>query len=97
MKIYTSLVHSVTAYGAEVWDIGVRNRGRLLATEMDFLRRSCELTRIDRVRNEEIRRRMSMDGDRIDEIQKKKTSLVWTRKKDGRRTNPKKGSRMDPP
>ena len=29
---------------------------------------------------------------------KKKTiSLVWTRKKDGRRTNPKKGSRMDPP
>ena len=41
---------------------------------------------------------MSIDGDLIDEIKKKKTiSLVWTRKKDGRRTNPKKGSRMDPP
>ena len=39
MKIYTSLVRSVTTYGAEVRDIGVRNRGRLLATEMDFLRK----------------------------------------------------------
>ena len=67
MKIGTSLVRNVTTYGAEAWDIGVRNRGRLLATEMDFLRRSCGLTRTDRVR-----RRMSMDGDLIDEIQKKK-------------------------
>ena len=72
MKVYTSLVRSVTTtYGAEVWDIKVKNRGRLLGTEMDFLRRSCGLTRTDRVRNEEIRRRMSMDGDLIDEIQKK--------------------------
>ena len=72
MKIYTSLVCSVTTYGAEVWDIEVRNRGRPLATEIDYLRRSCGLTRTDRVRNEEIRRRRSMDGDLIDEIQKKK-------------------------
>ena len=75
MKIYTSLVRSFTTYVAEVWDIGVRNRVRLLATEMDFLRRSCGLTRTDRVRNEEIIRRMNMDGDLIDEILKKQ--LVW--------------------
>ena len=42
---------------------------------------------------------MCMDGDLIDEIQKNKItiSLVWTRKNDGRRTNPKKGYIMDPP
>ena len=99
MNIYTSLVRSVTTYGAEVWDIGVRNRGRLLATEMDFLRRSCGLTRTDIVRNEEIRKRMKMDGDLLTISKKtnKTISLVWTCKKDGRRTNPKKGSRMDPP
>ena len=58
MKIYTSLVRSVNTYGAEVWNMGVRNRDRLLATEMDFLKRSCGLTRTNRVRNEKIRRRI---------------------------------------
>ena len=75
IKIYTCLVRSVTSYGADVWNIGVRNQGRLLVTEMDFLRRSCGLTRTDRVRNEEIRTRMKMDGYLIDEILKKQ--LVW--------------------
>ena len=70
-KITRALIRNVTTDGAEVWDIGVRNRGRLLATEMDFLRRSSGLTRTDRVRN---RRRMSMDGDLIDEIPPKKNN-----------------------
>ncbi|XP_054257537.1 uncharacterized protein LOC128982603 [Macrosteles quadrilineatus] len=55
-RIYKSMVQSVVLYGSEVWELKQRNTGKLLATEMDVLRRSCRKRRLDRVRNEDIRR-----------------------------------------
>ena len=74
-RIYKSMVQSVVVYGSEVWDLKQRNTGKLLATEMDVLRRSCRKTRLDRVRNEDIRREMEVEGDILDEVQRKQ--LVW--------------------
>ena len=48
---------------------------QLLSTEMNHLRRSCRLRRVDRVRNETIRNMMGMERDIVDEVQRKQ--LIW--------------------
>jgi hypothetical protein len=69
-RIYKSMVQSVVLYGSEVWDLRQKNVEKLLATGMGVLRRSCRKTRLDRVKNEDIRREMEVDGDIIDEEKK---------------------------
>ncbi|XP_030747136.1 uncharacterized protein LOC115875769 [Sitophilus oryzae] len=54
---FLSLVESVLCYGCEVWTVNSDLRRRLLATEMDYLRRSARVSRRECVRNEVIRRR----------------------------------------
>ncbi|XP_030748906.1 uncharacterized protein LOC115876990 [Sitophilus oryzae] len=49
--------------------------GKLLATEMDFLRRSARKSKLEKVRNEEIRRITKKEITIIEEIQKKQ--LIW--------------------
>ena len=71
--IYGSIVQSVLTYGAEVWDVTAKNK--LLSYEMDYLRRSCRLRRVDRLRNETIRNMMGMERDIVNEVQRKQ--LVW--------------------
>jgi hypothetical protein len=48
------MVQRVIIYGAEIWDGNRKKRKKLLATEMDYLKRSCRKTRLDRIRNETI-------------------------------------------
>lgn len=60
--IYETIVQSILLYGAETWEITQRDREELLAVEMDFLRRRCRVSRLEHVRNEEIRRRMGMES-----------------------------------
>ncbi len=44
-------------YGAETRNMGAAERKRLNVMEMRCLRSMCGVTRMDRVRNEEVRRR----------------------------------------
>ncbi len=44
-------------YGAETWNMGRAERKRLNVMEMNCLRSMCGVTRMDRVRNEEVRKR----------------------------------------
>ena len=73
--IFRNIVQSVRTYGAEVWDVSAKNKNKLLSTEMDYLRRSCRLRRVDRVRNETIRNMMGVERDIVDKVQRKQ--LVW--------------------
>jgi arginine exporter protein ArgO len=43
-------------YGAEIWEITETNKKKLQAFQMDFLRRSCAMSRSDRVRNDGIKK-----------------------------------------
>nr|CAI5853376.1 unnamed protein product [Callosobruchus analis] len=74
-RLYKSLVESVMLYGAEVWDVSKRNKEKLMATEIDFLRRSCGKSRLERVRNSEIRHMMGKEQTVADEIERRQ--LVW--------------------
>lgn len=62
-------------YGAENWIIKKRDQNRIIATEMEFWRRCNRVTRADRIRNEDIRRRMSVEQDIITYIEEKR--LIW--------------------
>ncbi len=44
-------------YGAETWNMEAAERKRLNVMEMRCLRSMCGVTQMDRVRNEEVRRR----------------------------------------
>ena len=59
--IYNSMVQSVILYGAEVWNVSNVNKKKLMAAEMDFFRRSCRRSKLDRVRNVTIRAKMNID------------------------------------
>jgi hypothetical protein len=71
LSIYTSTVKSILIYGAETWSIKRKHRHKLLATEMDYLRRSARISRMDRIRNETIRTKMGIKKDILQEIEQK--------------------------
>jgi hypothetical protein len=53
--IYKSMVKSVLIYGAETCSLYEDDRRRINATEMDALRRSAKISKLDRKTNEYIR------------------------------------------
>ena len=48
------MVKSVLTYGAETWSLYEDDRRRINATEMDALRRSISISKLDRKTNEYI-------------------------------------------
>jgi hypothetical protein len=54
--MYQALVQSILlVYGAETWSLNTQQANKLLATEMDFWRRSARKSRKEKVRNDTIR------------------------------------------
>ena len=51
LNIYNALIKSSLLYGSETWKLTENNKRRVEATEMDALRRSSRISRIDRIRN----------------------------------------------
>jgi len=53
------MVKTVLIYGAETWSLYENERRRINATEMDALRRSARISKLDRKTNEYIREKMN--------------------------------------
>jgi hypothetical protein len=68
------LVESVLLYGSEIWTLKYY-RKRLQAVEMDYLRRSARVSRLEHISNQEIRTRMNAEESIIDRIKNK--GLNW--------------------
>jgi hypothetical protein len=73
--IYNSILKSVLIYGAETWSLYEDDRRRINATEMDALRRSARISKLDRKTNEYIRERIDAPDTMLDEITRKQ--LIW--------------------
>ena len=58
--MYERIVVPTVLYGAETWGLNVREKRRLDVMEMKCLRSMCGVTVRDRIRNEEIRRRVGV-------------------------------------
>lgn len=68
-RIGQTMVESVLSYGCEVWSMNADIKRKLTAVEMDYLRRSAGVSRI------EIRNRMEANETIIERVQKR--SLKW--------------------
>ncbi|PSN49421.1 hypothetical protein C0J52_23133 [Blattella germanica] len=74
--IYKTIVESIVLYGAEVWEIPKKSENKLKAMEMDFWRRSCSVSRLERIQNQSIRERMQVSSINImDTIEGRR--LTW--------------------
>ena len=62
-------------YGAETWNLYEDDRRRIDATEMDALRQSAKICKLDRKRNEYIRGKMDAQDMILDDITRKQ--LIW--------------------
>jgi hypothetical protein len=69
------MVKSVLIYGAETWSLYEDGRRRINGTEMDPLRRSSRISKLDRKRNEYIREKMDAPDKILDETAGKQ--LIW--------------------
>jgi hypothetical protein len=56
--IYNSIVKSVLMYGAEIWSLYEDGRRRINGTELDALRRSARISKLDRKTKEYVREKM---------------------------------------
>ena len=59
--LYQQVIVPTVTYGAETWGLGEAERCRLNVFEMKCLRPMVGVTRRDRIRNEEIRRRTGIE------------------------------------
>lgn len=74
-NIYNTIIKSTLLYGSETWRMTERQKRMLEATEMDALRRSARISRVDRIRNEDIRQEMGLQDTIIRDIEGKQ--LTW--------------------
>jgi hypothetical protein len=65
------MVKSFLIYGAETWSLYEDDGRRINATEMDALRRSARISKLDRKTNEYIREKMDAPDTILDEITRK--------------------------
>ena len=76
-----TMIQSILMYGAEVWQISNREKNKILLTEMDVLRRSARKSRMERVKNEDIKEIMGVKGkpDIIDIEQKRLQCMAMSK------------------
>ena len=80
MKVFNAMVVPTLLYGCETWTVQKRQESRLQATEMRFLRRVEGLTKLDRVRNVDIRQRLQQKA-AVEAVKTKQRA--WKVKVDG--------------
>ncbi|KAF2888597.1 hypothetical protein ILUMI_17576, partial [Ignelater luminosus] len=71
--IYRAIVKPILTYESECWQMSVKRR--VDAVEMDFLRRSCRVSKIERIPNEVIRRRTKRTDTTTERIETRQ--LIW--------------------
>ena len=60
--IYITILRPILTYGHESWTLTSKTRSQLQAAEMKTLRLIKGVTRLDRLRNEDIRRELGVEG-----------------------------------
>jgi hypothetical protein len=73
--MYQALVKSILLYGAETWTLNTKQANKLLATEMEFWRRSARKSRKGKVRTVTIREIMEVGKNILEVIEEKR--LRW--------------------
>jgi hypothetical protein len=63
--IHKSILKFILTYGSETWSVKRKHRHKLLAKEMDYLKRFARISRMDRIRDETFKTQMGMKDIRV--------------------------------
>ena len=74
-RILNTMVESVLLYGSECWTLNDRWKKKLESTEMDGLRRSMRVSRLQHIRNDFIRAEMEAERTVVNRIEER--ILQW--------------------
>ena len=74
-RLGKAIVESVVCYGCEVWLLKTEEQRKLLALEMDYLRRSARVSRLQKIPITAIRIKMQAEQSILDRIQKRQ--IKW--------------------
>ena len=75
IQIYSTIIVPQMLYGSETWILKRADENRLLVAEMSCLRKILGVSRLQRIRNEDIRKRLGMKETIIDKIRTRR--LRW--------------------
>ena len=76
LRLYRALILAIATYASETWAITVNDENKLFVFEMQCLRSIIGVSRLNRIRNEEIRIISGSEKTILDVI-KDKTEMVW--------------------
>jgi hypothetical protein len=62
MKFYKVMALPVLLYGSETWAIKTKDMNKIQATEMRYLRSVKGCTKLDHIKNEDIRKELDTDS-----------------------------------
>ena len=74
--LYERVIVPTALYGAEAWDRRSAERKKVNVLEMKCLRSSAVVSRMDRVRNEEVRRRAGIERELASRADQR-VLMVW--------------------
>ncbi|XP_030763072.1 uncharacterized protein LOC115887736 [Sitophilus oryzae] len=74
-NIYNTVVKSIITYGSEVWQLKSRTENMLLATEMNYWRRSAGKSKREQITNNRVREIMGVEHTTVDDMRTKQ--LIW--------------------
>ena len=77
LRVYNAIVKPTLLYGSETWTLQKRHMKKLQAVEMRYLRKVEGVTRMDKVRSDDIRMRLRQE-DVVATVYRKKKQ--WLRK-----------------
>ena len=77
VEVYNAMAVSMMTYGCESWVLREREKTRLQATEISVFRKIVGVTRLDCIRNEEIRHRLQQRS--IVEVVKERRENWWVK------------------
>jgi hypothetical protein len=75
LQVYESMVIPVLMYGSECWTMRKEDERRILVVKMCWLRRILEISRLQHIRNDDIRRRTGMQVTTVHRINARR--LRW--------------------
>lgn len=75
ISLYKTIVEPIMSYGSECWQLTKKGKKTIETVEMDYMRRACQISKMEHIPNQEIRRRTGRIHTSADRIETRQ--LIW--------------------
>ena len=68
IQVYETMIQPILLYGSECWTMRKQDEKRILTAEMSWLRKIAGVSRLQRIRNDEIRQALGIQTTLLDKV-----------------------------